>query len=401
MIFKKEPLTTKRYTSAQLAGTDIPETVVRTLPKPTQTTCREISATIYGNCDNTSFNKKISKIPRFMSPNRKMDTCVESRNSFLEIKDSGRVEGFTTSGTCAAYGQDSMAAILYELYYKHQMYLDPVPLNDKKEPNIITFYTTLHQSLSVKDRATLAKLVNLYARIPLILLEPLEIFRRFAKKTTPATKIKTHSISEQPLVGFDFPTSCLTTSYLYWWTGALLREAIYIFSSTHKIREPLIALANQVPLTRIINNHLWDQALDVWLQLKKILLKNAGASVDSSAWFIQDKVNMFSLFEKWVVSGGLVATTAGARYMNDDYKDHGLLRNMLQHLMLSSWFYRNDINQFKTHAGTAKGMRCWIGTPDIQILYNPDFSPLEKVSYKEINTRANNLISTRDTTTHY
>ena len=362
--------------------------------------------------------------PRYLSTNLTLDTSIQHADSYIKVHPiTGAVDITTGLSTCAAYGNDSIAAIfnaLRPMTASGRGSLALTPVSSNTQYNILTHYlssieiTRFLDSHTLKEDKKLLRFLSIYARIPFILLDPTLSSKYFAQQIKPANCLLTRELSVKKVhpttgsislsfIGFKFSPLSLMNPAMFWWHGVLVREALQLFFNYPEIVQQMIEACAGIKINDIINKHDWTAAKQVWLKIRPIILSRvASINSDSFAWFKTTRgmknISSIMFFERLVASGGFTALRS-SNMLNSvpieapttklspayDWKGekippsiatdswsnwHSVLSKIhipeettrLQMLIdqtMESWGHLN-VTKFKQHAETAWGLGRWI-----------------------------------------
>jgi hypothetical protein len=216
-----------------------------------------------------------------------------------------------------------------------------------------------------KDLATLTKMVNLYMRIPWLLLNPGENATRFARVKLPAKKVQ---YSTDGRVQVLMPGCVLYSPALFWFTCAMFREVLdlvhgfqyfkegkdnstFAYDTTERYQstnyrnkaelcEKLMGTVETKELVRIINTHDYESALEVWYKLRPYIAAIAMESGSTnSAWFHPSRWNATGLSGLWAFEN--IVNRGGWSSIGPS--------------MAETWGFKGEgVNNIITHGGTAR-----------------------------------------------
>lgn len=256
-----------------------------------------------------------------MSGSAKYPTVVKNRVSFI-----------TKTGTCLAYFQDSL---WHALAHSHNRNSEVLYCQDMYKRRSAFAWFCATSGGRKKDDKIFTKLVNLYMRIPWLLLNPGENGTRFARIKTPADKIK---YDDKGAVKVLMPGCVLYSPALFWLTCAMFRETLDLTSAVSNVAagndnmyskyggdkvynnhnsrnkaetaEKLMNTVSDKDLIETINSHDYEAALEIWDNMRPHMAAIAMESgSDGSAWFHPSKWNGTHIsglwaFENLVHQGG-------------------------------------------------------------------------------------------------
>jgi hypothetical protein len=206
-------------------------------------------------------------------------------------------------------------------------------------------------------------MVNLYMRIPWLLLNPGENATRFARIKLPAKKVQYSGPAGRGRVQVLMPGCVLYSPPLFWFTCALFREVLdlvhgfqyfkegkdnstFAYDSSERYQpnnyrnraelcEKLMGTVKTKELVRIINTHDYESALEVWYKLRPYIVAIAMESgAMNSAWFHPSRWNTGSISGLWafenIVNRGGWSSIGPSMNETWDFKEEGV-NNIITH----------------------------------------------------------------------
>jgi hypothetical protein len=257
-------------------------------------------------------------------------------NQFQPI--NSRVTLRTGHTACLAYHNDEVWNIFHFLAWPNEGIYPEIYCRDKKgsrtsycthtyavrfTPKNIQALSAFASEEAAKDTIKYRNIVNLYIRIPWLLLNPDPFAKDFARMKKPASLAKVgfdrHRViypdgeMYEPFLSFTMPGSTIYHPALFWFVNALGREIAYIMQNKREYLDWLLRLFDPEYVSEVINSHDYNEALEIWYKLRPHIVRQAcmGNSVHQ-AWFIPSPWNNCATssihwFEHMVMEGGWIS----------------------------------------------------------------------------------------------
>ncbi len=356
--------------------------------------------------------KPFGDVPSYLSTSQDIDKSYNHPDSFIKVDtETGAMIMTTGMSECAAYGNDAIAGCLHAVSRISQRFNRAVAMScmtGATTPNVMMTYVTndrirmfLNSEPSETDTKKLLRFINLYVRIPFILLDPTSSAELFARRVKPANSWFTRTVQSsyyaaapEKFLGLKFSTAPLICPPLYWWHNALTREAFDIYFQYPEIVAAINATCSGIKINTIVNTHNWAAAKEVWNKMRPILIQEVvSKNTNNFAWFQSGQTSSLMLFERLVAAGGITAlrnaaatsstslVSTGSHYR--DWKGDPIVSNntavvnwqstskttreteeskrleLFTSCIQDSWGHA-DVARYKAHSETAWGLMNWI-----------------------------------------
>jgi hypothetical protein len=308
--------------------------------------------------------RKTTKLPQqnLLNADQKiLDTIAGAGSCIYPTVVDNRISFTTKVGNCLAYYQDTL---WYTLVGAHNRDQEVLYCQDMYK-NRSSYAWFCNVANAGKDLETLTKMVNLYMRIPWLLLNPGENATRFARIKSPAKKVL---YSANGRVQVLMPGCVLYSPALFWFTCALFREVIDLvhgfqlfkegkdnstfsydaskryqpnnYRNRAELCDKLMGTIGTKELNRIIDTHDYESALELWYKLRPYIAAIAMESGSmNSAWFHPSPWNNASLSGLWAFEN--IVNRGGWSSIGPSMKE--------------TWGFKAEgTNNIITHGGTAR-----------------------------------------------